>query len=166
MVRQVSAGFVVFRRTKDGPKFLLLFDRGRDWNFPRGKLIEDEKSLYGAFRETHEETGLKSKDLKVKNGFRAYERFTFLNRERKKVHKTIVFYLAETGEKQVRLSREHDGFGWFLYEDATLLLSSYRERRAVLKKANDFILEPRLLKKKRPHRWHRRQMFPRKPQQI
>ena len=159
MVKQVSAGFVVFRRTKDGPKFLLLFDRCRDWNFPRGKLVADEKSLYGALRETHEETGLKTKDLKIKNGFRAYERFTFLNREKRKVHKTIVFYLAETNEKQVKLSREHDGFGWFLYEDGAPLLSPYKERRAVLKKANDFISQPRPQKKVRPHRWRRRQGF-------
>jgi len=140
MVKQVSAGFVVFRRTKDGPKFLLLFDRGRDWNFPRGKLAAEEKSFFGALRETQEETGLRRKDLRIRRGFRAYERFTFLNREKKKVHKTIIFYLAETNKKQIKLSHEHDGFGWFLYKEGNDLLSSYKERSAVLKSANDFII--------------------------
>ncbi|OGY57673.1 MAG: hypothetical protein A3C03_01180 [Candidatus Colwellbacteria bacterium RIFCSPHIGHO2_02_FULL_45_17] len=159
MVKQVSAGFVIFRGTKDGPKFLLLFDRGRDWNFPRGKLVAEEKSFYGALRETQEETGLRRQDLRIKRGFRAYERFTFLNRDRVKVHKTIIFYLAETNKKQIELSREHDGFGWFLYGEATTLLSSYKERRAVLKKANDFISEGRptvAIVDESPHRWSRR----------
>lgn len=144
MIKQVSAGFVIFRRTKDGPKFLLLFDRSRDWNFPRGKLGLEEKSFYGALRETQEETGLGRGDLRVKRGFRAYERFTFLNRDRNKVHKTVIFYLAETNKKQVRLSREHDGFGWFTYDTAINLLAQYKERCQILKKAKEFIsnLEP------------------------
>jgi len=139
MVKQVSAGFVIYRRTKDGPKFLLLFDRGRDWNFPRGKLAAEEKSFQGALRETEEETGLGRRDLRIKRGFREYERFTFMSRDKKKVHKTIIFYLAETNKKQVKLSHEHDGFGWFLYQEALELLSQYEERQVVIKKANSFI---------------------------
>lgn len=139
MVKQVSAGFVIYRRTKDGPKFLLLFDRGRDWNFPRGKLAEEEKSFQGALRETEEETGLGRRDLRIKRGFRAYERFTFMSRDKKKVHKTIIFYLAETNKKQVKLSYEHDGFGWFLHKEALELLSQFKERGMVLNKANSFI---------------------------
>jgi len=138
-IKQISAGFVVFRNTKDGPKFLLLYDRGHDWNFPRGKLAAEEKSFYGALRETQEETGLKRRDLRIKRGFRAYERFTYLNREKEKVFKTIIFYLAETSKKQINLSHEHDGFGWFLYGDASKLLSLYKERGTVLKKAKEFI---------------------------
>ena len=152
MVKQVSAGFVVFHRTKDGPKFLLLFDRGRDWNFPRGKLAAEEKSFYGALRETQEETGLKRGDLRIKRGFRAYERFVFLNRDKQKVHKTIIFYLAETNKKQITLSREHDGFGWFLYDEAVGLLSSYKERREVLRKARGFIARSHPKKRRSPHR--------------
>lgn len=139
MVKQVSAGFVIYRRTKDGPKFLLLFDRGRDWNFPRGKLTAQERSFQGALRETEEETGLGRRDLRIKRGFRAYERFTFMSRDKKKVHKTIIFYLAETNKKQVKLSHEHDGFGWFLYQEAQELLSQYKERGVVLSRANSFI---------------------------
>jgi len=162
MVKQVSAGFVIFRRTKDGPKFLLLFDRGRDWNFPRGKLGAEEKSFQGALRETEEETGLGRRDLRIKRGFRAYERFTFMSRDKKKVHKTIIFYLAETNKKQVKLSHEHDGFGWFLYKEARELLSQYKERGGVLNKANGFIG-----KLYRPsHREGRRQSGPRQTRQT
>jgi bis(5'-nucleosidyl)-tetraphosphatase len=149
MIKQVSAGFVIFRWTREGPKFLLLYDRGHDWNFPRGKLGTEEKSFHGALRETQEETGLKRADLRIKRGFKAYERFTFLNRDRNKVFKTIIFYLAETSKKQIELSHEHEGFGWFSYQDAKELLTQYKERGAVLKKANSFIRQAR-----RPRRRH------------
>jgi len=136
--KEVSAGFIIFRRTKEGPKFLLLYDRGRDWNFPRGKLGEEEKSFQAAFRETQEETGLGRGDLKVKRGFKAYERFAF-RRYQKKIFKIVIFYLAETSKKQIRLSDEHEGFGWFRYQDAMKLIKSYKDRETVLKQANEFI---------------------------
>jgi len=151
MVKQVSAGFVIFRRTKEGPKFLLLYDRGHDWNFPRGKLAAEEKSFQGALRETQEETGLSRRDLRIKRGFKAYEKFTFLNRDKKKVRKTIIFYLAETNKKQVKLSHEHDGFGWFIYKDALDALSDYKERGAVLKRASGFIQGSRRSGSRRSH---------------
>lgn len=151
MVKQVSAGFVVFRRTKEGPKFLLLYDRGHDWNFPRGKIGTEEKSFQGALRETEEETGLSRRDLRIKRGFRGYERFTFMSRDKKKVHKTIIFYLAETNKKQIKLSHEHEGFGWFSYKDAIDLLKDYKERVIVLKKANVFIRRSRRSSRRRQH---------------
>ncbi|MBI2010892.1 MAG: NUDIX domain-containing protein [Candidatus Colwellbacteria bacterium] len=136
--KEVAAGFVIYRQTKEGPKFLLLYDRGRAWNLPRGKLGEEEKSFYGALRETQEETGLGRRDLRIKRGFRAYERFSFL-RNGKRVSKTVIFYLAETHQKQIHLTKEHEGFGWFPFREARKLLKVYKGREAVLIKANDFI---------------------------
>ena len=155
--KEISAGFIIFKNTKDGPKFLLLYDRGRDWNFPRGKLSGGERSFQAAFRETQEETGLKRQDLKVKRGFKAYERFAFQRRQ-KKIFKTVIFYLAETRKKQVHLSDEHDGFGWFLYQDAMKLVRSFKDRETVLRQANGFIgrlhSQPRRsqpYRKRKPH---------------
>ena len=144
--KQISAGFVVFRRTKDGPKFLLLYSGGKYWNFPKGKIEKNEKSLEAAIRETMEETGLNKKDLHIKRWFKAYERFTFYSsREKKKIFKTIIFYLAETRKRQIILPigqkghESHDGFGWFLYKDARELLKQHKDSEAVLKQANEFI---------------------------
>jgi len=144
--KQISAGFVVFRRTKEGPKFLLLYSGGKYWNFPKGKIEKDEKSMEAAVRETCEETGLKKNDLHVKRWFKAYERFTFYSsREKKKIFKTIIFYLAETRKRQVILPigqkghERHEGYGWFVYKDARELLKQHKDSEAVLKQANDFI---------------------------
>lgn len=137
--REVSAGFVVFRKTKDGPMFLILYTRGQYWNFPKGKLEPQENSFDAAVREIDEETGIKRRDLKIKKGFTAYERFTY-KRGGKQIFKTVKFFLAETTKEKVSISsREHNGFGWFLYKDANKILSLHKESQAVLRKANNFI---------------------------
>ncbi len=142
--REISAGFVVFRRTDEGPKFLLLYHGGRYWNFPKGKIEAEEKSLEAAIRETGEETGLKATDLRLKKKFKAYERFTFY-RNRKRIFKIVIFYLAETRRRQIRVSSEHEGFGWFLYKDAQVLLKSYKDSETVLRQAHRFLLARRNL---------------------
>src|SRR3989344_3227225 len=136
--REISAGLVVFRRTDEGPKFLLLYHGGRYWNFPKGKIEAEEKSLEAAARETGEETGLKAADLRLKKKFKAYERFTFY-RNKKRIFKTVIFYLAETRRRQIEVSSEHEGFGWFLYKDAQRLLKSYKESENVLRQAYQFL---------------------------
>src|SRR3989344_3470821 len=74
--KEITAGVIVFRRTNEGPKFLLLYHRGQYWNFPKGHVEKEERSLDAAVRETCEETGLKKSDLRILYGFKEYERFT------------------------------------------------------------------------------------------
>lgn len=131
--REVSAGIIIFRRTSEGPRFLLLF-RGY-WNFPKGKLDEGEKSFRAALREIWEETGIKSKDLVFADRFRVQDRYVFRSRKSgEKVYKTVSFYLAETREWKVHLSGEQNGYGWFLYRDALRFLST-KNGKQNLKKA-------------------------------
>ena len=52
--KEISAGFVVFRKTEEGLKFLLLYHGHNYWNFPKGKIESEERSLEAAFRETKE----------------------------------------------------------------------------------------------------------------
>ncbi len=137
--KQVVAGFVIFRRTEDGIKYLLLYKRGEYWNFPKGHFEEGEKSLDTAFREVEEETGLKKGDLRVLPDFRAYEKFHFFSGT-EKIYDTVILYLAETEQPKITISpREHSGYAWFLYSDATKILRRYAETRKVLKQAHDFI---------------------------
>jgi 8-oxo-dGTP pyrophosphatase MutT (NUDIX family) len=137
---QVVAGFVIFRRTTDGIKFLLLYKRGNYWNFPKGHFEAGETSFTTALRETEEETGIRRSELRVIPNFRAYERFTFRSGN-ERVHDKVILFLAETRKADVRISpREHSGFAWFLYEDAIRLLpKKYEVTKRVLKQAYDFI---------------------------
>lgn len=138
--RQVVAGFVVFRRTEEGVKFLLLYRRGNYWNFPKGHFEEGEDSMMTALRETQEETGIKKEDLHIVPGFKAYEKFYFV-KENEKIHDTVILYLAEAKDAKVTISpREHSGFAWFLYGDAVRALGGkYTGTKRVLKLAHDFI---------------------------
>lgn len=121
MSQEISAGIIIYRNTSEGKKFLLLYHGGRYWNFPKGKLDVGEKSFRAALREVREETGLSERDLKFKEFFKAYDRFVFM-RQKQKVFKTVMYYLAETNEEEIKISKEHNGYGWFLYRDALRML--------------------------------------------
>lgn len=164
--KQVVAGFVVFRKTEEGNKYLLLYRRGEYWNFPKGHFEEGEKSLDTAFREVQEETGLKKTDLQVIPGFRAYEKFHFYSGN-EKIYDTVILYLAETTQAQVTISpREHSGYAWFLYPDAIKILRRYTETRKVLRQAHSFIRgknNPKTLSNSStPHRSRPQNSSPRK----
>lgn len=148
--KQIVAGFVVYRRTSDGIKFLLLYRRGNYWNFPKGHFEPGETSIDAALRELEEETGIKKSELRIVPNFRAYERF-FFKIGNEGIYDTVILFLAETHQAEIRIEpREHSGFGWFLYHDALSVIGKkYGDTRKVLKQAVDF-LEAR----RRPHPPH------------
>jgi len=165
MKKEFSAGLIIFRRTPQGPRFLLLYHGGRYWNFPKGhieynmKNVETsfgtgettdvaetlnvrETSKEAAIRETFEETGISPEKLSIKKGFRAVEKFRFF-KNREQIFKVVIFYLAETNESDVKISSEHEGFGWFLYKDARYILAPYKDSQKLLRNAYEFIRPPR-----------------------
>lgn len=138
MKKIISAGIIIFRRTEEGPKFLLLYHGHSYWNFPKGKLEKEERSWQAAMREVAEETGLKAVELRLMQDFKAYERFTFGKGEGR-TFKVVILFLAETRKKQITISFEHEGFGWFLFRDAKKLLSRYKENLRILQSAYDYL---------------------------
>lgn len=142
----ISAGIIVFRWTPQGPRFLLLYrDRGV-WDFPRGRMEVGERSWQTAFREVEEETGLKAADLRLKSNFKVFEKFPYQRRqttgaatETESVFKIVIFYLAETNQAKVVLSKEHEGYGWFLVNQAQKMLARYKNRVKILRQAYAFI---------------------------
>lgn len=142
--REISAGVIVFRRTEEGPKFLILYHGHNYWNFPKGKIESEERSWEAAVREVWEETGLRLRDLRFKKNFRAYENFTF-RRQNKKIFKTVIFYLAETDKVGIKLQtgsegrEKHEGYGWFLFREAQKVLGKYKDSQRILISAKEFI---------------------------
>ncbi|KKU94527.1 MAG: hypothetical protein UY26_C0001G0079 [Candidatus Jorgensenbacteria bacterium GW2011_GWA1_48_13] len=148
-MREISAGIIIYRRTKDGPKFLLLYHGGRYWNFPKGKIGDKEAretAFRAALREVREETGLSARDLRFNNRFKVYDRFIY-TREKNKIFKIVVYYLAETRQGEIKISEEHSGFGWFLYRDALRMLI-HKNLRENLKKANEIVQGKSLRRRK------------------
>jgi 8-oxo-dGTP pyrophosphatase MutT (NUDIX family) len=138
--KQVVAGFVVYRKTTDGIKFLLLYRRGNYWNFPKGHFKPGERSIDTALRELEEETGIKKTELRMLPNFRAYERFYFKIGSQG-IYDTVILFLAEAHKADIRIEpREHSGYGWFLYHDALNVIGKkYGDTRKVLKQASDYL---------------------------
>jgi len=63
----------------------------------------------------------------------------FYYRNGQKVYKTVVFYLAKTNTKEVRLSYEHKGYAWLSYEEAIKRVT-YKSSKKVLEKAHRYLL--------------------------
>ncbi len=138
MFKEICAGIIIYRKTNEGSKFLLVYHGGGYWNFPKGKIEAEEKSFQAAVREVKEEVGLYLKDLKFSKDFKAHERFIF-RRKGTEISKIVIFYLAETNQRHIRISREHDGYGWFSYKEAMKILSKYKDSQKVLTQADNFL---------------------------
>ncbi len=132
-----SAGSVVFRDGgARGRLFLLLFNAGR-WDFPKGNREEGESELQTAVRETREETGLG--ELVMLPGFRKVIEY-FYRRDGRNVHKQVVYHLARATSGDVRISSEHQGFGWFAFDQA-VAHASYEKSKKLLADAERFLSE-------------------------
>jgi len=139
-MKQISAGIIIYRQTEEGLKFLLLYHGHNYWNFPKGKIEENERQIQTAFREVEEETGISSRDLRLVKNFKASEKFTFHDRESKnKVFKIVTFYLAETKKKQVKNDERDEGYGWFRLSEAKQILGKHKNTFEILSKADRLI---------------------------
>lgn len=137
MRKVISAGIIIFRKTREGFKFLLLYHGRNYWNFAKGKLEASERSWQAAFREVQEETGLKPSELHQMRDFKTYERFMMGGKNG--VFKVVILYLAETRQPRVTVSHEHEGYGWFTFSEAKYVLSKYPENVRILTTAHDFL---------------------------
>ena len=133
-MEESSAGAVVFRETDDGREYLLLQNAGR-WDFPKGGVERGEKELETVLREVAEETGLN--DLSMVPGFRKVIEY-FYRRDKKTIHKQVVYLLARTTDERVKISFEHQGFGWFSYHGA-VERASYDNSKKTLAEAEKFV---------------------------
>ncbi len=141
-MREISAGLIIYKREKDRDgktqvKYLLLYHGRGYWNFPKGKLEKDERGYQAALREVEEETGIAPRFLRVEKNFRLTDKYIY-QREGQKIFKIVIFFLAQALQSQVKLSYEHEGYGWFLHKDAQNLLK-HQNIRTILKRANDFL---------------------------
>jgi bis(5'-nucleosidyl)-tetraphosphatase len=143
MAKEQSAGAVIFRIENKEPCYLLLHyptskrTKKEYWDFPKGHLEKGETQQQAAAREVEEETGLK--DIFFVLGFAERIHYYFLV-EGKTIFKTVLFFLARTKKKEVKLSFEHKGFIWLPFDKAMAKLKFANARR-VLRNAHRFLKE-------------------------
>lgn len=143
MPLEKSAGAVIFRQKNKKNYFLLLrypssVRRPNPyWDFPKGHIEKKEKPEDTARREIKEETGIE--DIEFIPGFKESIKYFFKFKE-KTIFKTVVFYLAQTKEKKVKISWEHVDFKWLPYREALRQLT-FKNAKDILKKVNDFLIK-------------------------
>lgn len=138
--REISSGIIIFRRVNNDTRFLILYHGRNQWEIPRGKIEAEERSFAAALRETREETGFTRSDLQFVDYFKAYENWTFI-KNNQRIHKTIIYYLAQTTKKHPRLEPSFEGYGWFTYRESLRIFMGVKnnENRKVIKQAYDFL---------------------------
>jgi len=135
MREQKSAGIVLFRNDSDKNEFLLLNYPQGHWDFVKGKIEQNETSHETALRETKEETGITN--IKFVDGFEESVEYDF-RFKKEDIHKKVIFFLAKTNEKNIKLSHEHNDYLWLEYNDA-LKKTTFENAKNVLIKANEFL---------------------------
>ncbi|HWQ39053.1 MAG TPA: NUDIX domain-containing protein [Burkholderiales bacterium] len=120
MAQPRSAGAVIFRRTPQGVRLLLL-RAYRNWDFPKGEIEPGETPLAAAKRECAEETGLT--DLDFRFGEAHQDTLPYAG------GKVARYFLAETATERVTLPvspelgrPEHHEWRWVSFDEAEDLL--------------------------------------------
>ena len=139
MREQKSAGIVLFRNDSDKNEFLLLNYPQGHWDFVKGKIEQNETSHETALRETKEETGITN--IEFVDGFEESVEYDF-RFKKENIHKKVIFFLAKTNEKNIKLSHEHSDYLWLEYNDA-LKKTTFENAKNVLTKANEFLSSTR-----------------------
>ena len=135
MIEETSAGIILFR--KEGPKklFLLLHYPSGHWDFVKGKMEKGETTHETAIRETREETGIT--DIVFVENFEEWIEYNF-KYQGELVQKKVVFFLAETKMKEVKISHEHSGYTWMDYNTA-MEKTTFDNAKTVLTKAEKLL---------------------------
>ena len=135
MPNEKSCGAVVFKRQKDGIKYLLLHYESGHWDFPKGHMEKNEKEEMTAAREIKEETGIE--EIEFVDNFRETIKY-FYKKGEETVYKEVIFFLAQSATEHVELSKEHIGYAWMSYEHAYKRLT-YNNAKELLEKADEFL---------------------------
>jgi bis(5'-nucleosidyl)-tetraphosphatase len=136
MKQEKSAGIIVFRRERQEVAYLILHYDSGHWDFPKGHIEKNEDEIKAARRELEEETGIT--EIKIMEGFRENISYYFKDKNKDLIHKQVIFFLAETSEKKVKLSFEHKGFIWLPFKNAYERVT-YKNAEELLKKADRFL---------------------------
>jgi 8-oxo-dGTP pyrophosphatase MutT (NUDIX family) len=150
MPKEKSAGAIIFRKEEGNIYYLLLHYPSGHWEFPKGHIEGKETEEETVKREAAEETGIS--DLTILSGYKKYIKYFFrqykenVSEEDRRSGKTpwifklVVFFIAETKTKDVKISSEHTGFMWLPIDEA-IDKTTFKNSKKLLKEANDFVLK-------------------------
>ncbi len=117
IVREPTAGGIVFRRDKEGGVEILLIQDAKDrWTIPKGHIEEGETAKQTAAREIGEEAGLKDIDVldwlgKIHFRYRRIDKLVLMT--------TQIYLVRAKGDTNAIQKEEWmNGIKWFSFHDA------------------------------------------------
>ncbi len=140
MIKENSAGGIVFRKEKEKIFILMIRDHNDKYTFPKGFIEKGETVKVAALREVEEETGVKAELIEKLNDLKF-----FFVRDGEKVFKTVSFYLMKTEQKELTPQWEVKGADWIEIEQV-IEKSGYKNQEPLIKLAIEKI--KKLLSKK------------------
>ena len=135
MIKETSAGVVVFRIEQSKVLYLLLNYPTGHWDFVKGKTEKGESLGETVVREAKEETGIS--DIMFVDGFEEWVRYRF-QYEGELVNKKVLYFLGQTNTSDIVLSFEHLDYAWVEYHEA-LKKITYKNSRNVLAKSRKWL---------------------------
>lgn len=139
MKTETSAGAVVFRKDME-IKYLLMHKPTTKgfhgyWGFVKGIIEDKEDERDTVLRELKEEAGII--EAKFIENFHNETHFFYM-RDNKLISKKVRYMVLQVRTKDIKLSKEHDDYGWYGYEEALYKLK-FKNDREILKKVNVFL---------------------------
>lgn len=117
IVREPTAGGIVFRRNKEGAIEILLIQDAKDrWTIPKGHIEEGETAQATAKREIGEEAGLKEVDVL---GWLGKIHFRYRRVDKLVLMTTQIYLVRAKGDTNAIQKEEWmNGIKWFSFHDA------------------------------------------------
>lgn len=133
LIKQISAGGVIYRRDESGFQIVLIsVKNGQAWCLPKGIVDKGETIEETAVREVREETGLTGRIIDTLGEINYWY---YIKGENIKCRKTVHFYLMEyVSGDTAEHDFEVDEASWFSLETA-LEKVSYKGDRTMVEKA-------------------------------
>lgn len=132
-----SCGIVLFRDEGGERQYLLLHYPGGHWDFPKGHVEDYDKDEHAtAHRELLEETGIA--DIEFVDGFRERVSYEYYVKGGEKSNKQVIFFIAKTELKEVKISHEHHAHIWLPY-NAAFNKITFDNARNLLTKVKEFL---------------------------
>lgn len=117
IVREPTAGGIVFRRNKKNEvEFLLIQDHKDRWTIPKGHIEEGETAQQTAQREIGEEAGLKNTEMlgwlgKIHFRYRRIDKLVLISQQ-------VYLMRVKTDGEEIQKEDWMNGIKWFSFYDA------------------------------------------------
>ena len=98
-------------------------------------MEKGETTHQTAIREAKEETGIT--DITFVENFEEWIKYNF-KYQGELVQKKVVFFLAETKTKEIKISHEHSGYTWLDYNES-MEKTTFENAKTVLTKAQKIL---------------------------